>query len=352
MGRASTSRFLWAAVAGLMLAGCPSRDRATLVSEPGTLAASTDEPEPEPERASAPSDKGCPADPPEPAAKPRPSRPRPFINVLSDEDVPLTRSLPPADVRFGSVVCKGKHEVWRDEQGRVRVCTVAARVTVMGIDIAAGAYTHFHEDGRAYQTTTAKQQELTTAKGVKVLCAADLVVLGKTGLLEHCDLAAPVTIGNVPCRPKESIGFHSNGALSLAVVDRPTEVGGVALPAGTRVYWYESGKVAGTWLPEPTRVQGILVRWDVALHENGRLRAFTLAEAKTLSGQELPEGAKVELRPDGTLKYAEYVTKRGFMPHGEMWTDTKHVRYDCEGKVLGEYTDHWQADRPPPRLRR
>jgi len=50
---------------------------------------------------------------------------------------------------------------------------------------------------------------------------------------------------------------------------------------------------------------------------------------------------------DGTLQRADYVSKRGFMIHGEPWSDTVHLTFDCHEKVVESHTEHFQADHAP-----
>ncbi|GMV14863.1 MAG: hypothetical protein HS104_34075 [Polyangiaceae bacterium] len=333
----------------LALLGCAA-PRPNGATEPGV---EVGEPPPTAPRSAQGTPSGdCPPDEPAPPARRRPKGPRPFINVLPHQDVPLTPTTPARDERIGKVTCKAKHEVWRDEQGRLRVCTVAQPATLFGIDVARDAYTHFYEDGRPYQTHLARPHDLTTAKGDTVPCAADLVVLSTSGNLEHCKLARPATFSGVACRKGESVGFHASGALAGAVVDTPVTVAGAELPAGTRLHWFPDGKLAGGWLAEAARLDGVLVRWEFALHPNGRLRAFSLEEPRSIGGHAFEKRAKIELRPDGSLKYAEFEVAHGFMPHGEPWHDTKYVRYDCKNRVLGEYVEHYQADMAPWQFRK
>lgn len=295
----------------------------------------------------------CPADEPEPAPKPRRSGPRPFVEVVPREDVPVTPETPSHEVQLGrGIVCKAHEKVWRDEQGRIRTCTVARRVKAFGLDLAADAYSQFHADGRPYQTHIASQQELVTAAGEKLLCAADFVMLSKTGALEHCTLVHATVIGKVPCRAGESVAFHPGGRLAMAVLDQPMKIAGLELPAASTVFLFPSGALEGGWLKEPARIRGFLVSYEFTLHENGALHVFRLAEARTIQGQKLPERATVELRRDGSLAQAEFEVDQGFMPHGELWTDTKQVSYDCAGKVRSEYVEHYQAPFPPHPPRR
>ena len=61
----------------------------------------------------------------------------------------------------------------------------------------------------------------------------------------------------------------------------------------TRLRWFADGKLAGGWLAKPTRLDGLLVRWDFALHPNGRLRAFSLDEARSIGGHAFEPRSKV-----------------------------------------------------------
>src|SRR5262249_6433955 len=111
-----------------------------------------------------PAAQSCSEDPPDPDAKPPP------------RDEGYTHVVPDHDVAIGRVVGRAGAGVWRDPEGRLRVCTVARRVALDGVEVAAGAYTLFHESGRPYQTTLARHQALTTAVGLVVPCV-DFVVL-------------------------------------------------------------------------------------------------------------------------------------------------------------------------------
>lgn len=254
-------------------------------------------------------------------------------------------------LKVGAATCKVGNDVWRDDEGHVRVCTVASRVTLFGVDVAADAYTWFHADGRPYQTHIARAQELTTARGQTLGCAPELVVLSAEGALEHCELAARTKIGSVVCKAGEDVGFHPNGELALASIDAPMKVSEATFPVGTTLFWHPSGKLAGGWLREETRFRGHRIKSDFVLYESGELRAFELAEPEEIGGQKFPRYAKIELWKNGKLRRAEYEVDSGFMPHGEPWSDTRHARFDCDGKPAGDHTEHYQAPFPPPRFR-
>jgi hypothetical protein len=94
-------------------------------------------------------------------------------------------------------------------------------------------------------------------------------------------------------------------------------------------------------------IQGFVVRFEVKVHPNGKLAEINLAEPRDLAGQSLPAGAKLRFRADGTLQRADYVSKRGFMIHGEPWSDTVHLTFDCHEKLVESHTEHFQADHAP-----
>jgi hypothetical protein len=242
-------------------------------------------------------------------------------------------------------------EVWFDDTDRMRVCTVAKAVRVHDVPVAAEAYTHFHPDGRPDQTTLSRPMTLTTANGLKVSCAADFVSLSATGMLEHCKLAGATRIADVPCRGGESVAFHPTGELHGATVDVAHQTPLGTVPAGTSLQWYPTGTLKGGWLSEPAPLGGHAAQYEFAVHENGALAAFELAEPATVQGYAFERWAELKLRPDGTLQAATFEVDSGFMPHGERWEDNKSVRYRCDGTVLDEHVDHWQAEIAPRKFR-
>jgi hypothetical protein len=94
-------------------------------------------------------------------------------------------------------------------------------------------------------------------------------------------------------------------------------------------------------------IQGFVVLFEVKVHPSGKLAEINLAEPRDLAGQSLPAGAKLRFRADGTLQRADYVSKRGFMIHGEPWSDTVHLTFDCHEKLVESHTEHFQADHAP-----
>ncbi|MDC0741369.1 hypothetical protein [Polyangium mundeleinium] len=270
-----------------------------------------------------------------------------LLAAMRREEATHTHVVPEHDTRFGAVVCKAKQGVWRDPTGQVRACTVARPVTVSGIDIGADAYTLFHANGHPWQTHVAHPITWKTAAGVVVPCAADLVVFSKTGALEHCKLHRPMVLDGVACRAGESVAFHPGGRLWAATIDAPVLALGITFPEGKRLSWHEDGSFAGAYVTEPWEIQGFVVRSDVKVHPNGKLAEIVLAQPRDLAGQSFPAGAKLRFRADGTLQRADYVSKRGFMIHGEPWSDTVHLTFDCHEKVVESHTEHFQADHAP-----
>lgn len=276
-----------------------------------------------------------------------------FCEVTPCLNGPITRRTLKRDEKLGRLWCKRGQDAGVDGKGRLAFCTTARAQTIDGLKLAAGAYTLVHPNGRVYQTHLRAAQTFTLADGSTVTCAADLVALTPAGVLTFCELktARPVAPG-VTARAGESLALHPNGRVFGATLDGPATIAGLALPAGTQVTWDDGGVMSGGSLAAPMTIQGLGARGDFALHASGRLRAVVLADDATVQGHAFPAFAKLELREDGSLAAAEYVEDRGFMIHGEMWTDTAHVTYDAAGQETSHTVEHWQAEEPPPRFRR
>ncbi|HWB80778.1 MAG TPA: hypothetical protein VG755_37705 [Nannocystaceae bacterium] len=266
-------------------------------------------------------------------------------------DEPMTPTTPGKPVRFGDVTCRGDREVWRDASDRIRVCTIATPVTLFGVPLAGDNYTHFHADGRPYQTTLAKPQTIATGNGTKVDCKAEHLVLDDKGVLESCTLARSTDFDRARCRGGESVGFAPSGVLVGCVADKGAHGLDIVFPAGTRVSWHESGAFESAWIGEPLEVAGWRVRYDVRAYATGKLAHFELAEPRTIAGIAVPERGKVWLREDGSPWQIQYVADEGFMVHGEPWSDTRTVRFDCAGQIVSDATDHYQAQDSPASFR-
>lgn len=264
----------------------------------------------------------------------------------------LERTIPKTAQRFGPVVCMADREVWFDAEGRMRVCTVAKPVTLHGISMGREAYTLFYPDGAPEQTSIARLHELPTASGLSIPCDPGHVSLSQTQRVEHCVLARSMKVGGITLRKGQSIAFHHGGELAGGVVHRAIETPLAKFPAGTRLHWHPSGALAGGWLAEPLKVGDYEIRWEFAVHENGVLATFDLVAATHIQGHDFPQGATIHLRSDGSLFRAKYESDSGFMPHGELWSDTRHVQFDCDGKITSEHEEHFQADQPPPKFRK
>jgi hypothetical protein len=281
--------------------------------------------------------------------------PQPFVELISP-GCPETRvrSLDAHEVRFGAVVCQANREVWRDDAGRIRTCTIARPAVVSGVPIAGDNYSQFHANGQLYQTHLSRPTRLTTAAGLAVPCRAEFVALSYVGALEYCTLDASLVVGAIPCRRGESIAFHPQGQLAAAVIDVDREVGSSRFPAGTRLEFTPEGGVAGGTLTEPRELLGYPVRSAFGVHPNGALAEFTLAEPRTIQGHDFPAFASIWLRADGSLERAVYTSARGVMVHGEPWSDEVDVTFDRAGHQLTKSVEHHQAreaPRPPHRAR-
>jgi hypothetical protein len=273
----------------------------------------------------------------------------PFPEVKGPPDSGATMTMTPKARTFGAITCAGDREVWIDPQGRLDVCTIAKPTKVHGLALAGDNYTHFHPDGRPEQTTLAKPHTLQTAAGFDVVCAAEHVSLDEKGHVTHCTLEGKQTLGGTACRAGESAAFRPTGELWACTIDGSLALKGSTIVAGTQVSWHDNGAIASVYSPEPLVLDGIKMRYEVELHPDGTLARYTLDESRTVGGIALEAFAKVWFYEDGSPWHIEYVAKHGFMVHGEPWTDTRRITFDCAGKIVFDQTEHYQATaRPRP----
>jgi hypothetical protein len=200
----------------------------------------------------------------------------------------------------------------------------------------------FHPNGRIYQTHVRATFEATLADTTKVTCGADLVALHEDGTLRYCKLAGKRT-GTPRPRVGEGISFHRDGRVASMTLDEAYTTAGLALPPGAFAAWDAKGALTGGSVTAPITAGALSIRSDFALHPNGKLRVVELAAPAKLQGHDFPADAELAFRGDGTLEAAKYVEKRGFLPHGEQWTDTRHLTFDATGKVTSSQVDHWQS---------
>jgi hypothetical protein len=264
----------------------------------------------------------------------------------------VTRAKLLEDEPAGPVTCAKGSELGRDTQTKKLVfCTVAKAVTVDGIPIAAKSYTLFHPNGKLYQSHASAPFDRTLADGSTVRCAAELFALEPTGTLRYCDLAGPRT-GSPKPRVGEGISFHPSGRVAGMTIDEPYQSAGNSFTAGTHLAWDDTGVLRGGWAKDPVTVGALTIDWDFELYPTGKLRIAQLSKAAKIQGHDFPDHAKLQFRSDGTLETAEYISKRGFMIHGEMWTDTRTLTFDKTGKITSDHTEHYQSDVRPPKFRK
>jgi hypothetical protein len=277
-------------------------------------------------------------------AEPLPDRPA-FCEVTPCLPGVAHRRVLSRDERLGKVLCKRKEEVGVTADGAPMYCTTARAQTVDGVPLAAG--------GKVYQSKLGKQTPLPTGDGKHVTCGPDTVALTADGLVTYCTLAAPLTDTKVDVKVGAGIALHPDGHLAGATLNQPLQLGALALPAGAAVTWDPAGHPRGGSLTAPLVVGALTIRGDFTLHPDGALRTCELAAPATIQGIEFPEWqSSLELGPDGKLVRARWTVHRGFMPHGEMWTDTRTATFDPAGKILTSSDEHWQAETPPPRFRK
>ena len=273
-----------------------------------------------------------------------------FCEVLPCLKGPITRRTLTKNEVHGKVSCKKGSELGVDSQQRLAFCTIAKSVDVDGLAVKAGSYTLFHPNGRIYQTHLRAKHEATLADKTKLTCAPELIALLDDGSLKYCKLGAPRASSPKP-RVGEGIAFHPNGKVAGFTLDETLRAAGLEIPSGTSVQFDDTGALIGGWLTAPIAAGPLSIRSEFALHSNGKLRAATLGAKATVQGHAFPDFAELAFRADGTLERAEYVEDRGFMPHGEMWEETRHVTFDVAGKVTSSHTTRWQSDVPKRKFR-
>jgi len=254
------------------------------------------------------------------------------------------------DELHAGMVCKRGSDLVVDAKRRLVVCTTARPTDLGGLPIAGDAYTIFHANGRIYQTSTRAPAERTTAAGLEVPCATGAIVLDPDGLLESCTLLRAIQTSPT-LQIGHSIELHRGGQLAGGTIADPLRVGAITFPAGTIIRWTPTKIVAGGHLDAALRVGGIAIQGDFTLHPDGALHDVELGEPATIAGMTFPVRAKISRRSDGTLETAEFISKEGFMIHGEPWHDTTHQIFDRDGRLVSSTVTHWQSNSRPPKFR-
>lgn len=125
------------------------------------------------------------------------------------------------------------------------------------------------------------------------------------GALRRAELLEPTELEGYPCR--SWVWWHADGTLDNLELAEARTVQGQPMPAGTRVFFDEQGRLAHAWLARTTELDGLPCsgKWkiDTAFHPNGRVRAFFPPEDLELDGVwcEASVFHPVYLHPDGRL---------------------------------------------------
>jgi hypothetical protein len=262
----------------------------------------------------------------------------------------LARGTLRKNLTLGPVVCAKGQDFGRRENGKLSFCTVAVAKEIGGVPIAKDAYTLFHPDESVWQTTVDKALHLTLPNGNKIECAADLVSMRLSGVLEYCKLAAPYSAAPTPCAANSGISLYESGAVAGCTAAGPYVVAGVTFAKGTSLTWYEDGLLSGGHITG-TKLAGIVADGDFKLHRNGRPWELRLAQDTLVGGRSFPASAHLWFRMNGSLEKAEYVEARGFMVHGEPWTDTRTKQFDANGLETSSTLSRFQSTARPPKFR-
>ncbi len=275
-----------------------------------------------------------------------------FCQVTPCLDGPVARRMLAKDELIGQLWCAKGSEAGVDAKGRLQFCTTARALDVDGLRVAKGAYTLVHPNGHIYQTTLRDARAFTLADKSTVRCGADLIAMADDGHLQYCKLAAART-GTPRARVGVGISFFADGRVRTMTLDEPLQFASLALPAGAFVAWDAKGQPSSGTLTKTLVVGALPLAGEFTLYPSGKPHFVELGEPAKLAGTAFPSRAKLELREDGSLARAEYVSASGFMIHGEEWTDTTTTSFDVAGKVTATSTRHYQSDvRPPSATRR
>lgn len=248
------------------------------------------------------------------------------------------------DTVISGVRCK-KGEIGEHKGGGLAFCETARAQTIDGLPVARGAYTLVYPSGKLYQTHLGKAL---TIGGVP--CGKGLIARTEGGELRYCELATSWKSGVLVARAGEGVAFDGGRVIALTL-DAPATIGGLALPAGTRIVCDER-RLRQIWVETSIVIGGHTWRGTVELHANGKVKKGTLAAKARFGATALPEFANLTFRADGSLEAASYVEDYDTMPHGELVTKTRLMTFDAQGKVTGSVLDEYQSDVRPPGLTR
>jgi len=97
------------------------------------------------------------------------------------------------------------------------------------------------------------------------------------------------------------IEYTESGRINYAILEKPASA--QDLPCQGWIYFYESGKVRDAELSRDVSLHGIKLSKGtrIYLYESGKLRSGTLAEGKTINGVKVVDGARVFLFETGKL---------------------------------------------------
>jgi hypothetical protein len=251
------------------------------------------------------------------------------------------------DETVGGARCKHGTEVGTDDAGHVMNCTLAGAQTLDALPAAADAYTLFHPNGRVYQTHLATPHEFAMPDGSTTSCDAEVVAVYDDGSLYWCELHAARGVARVHA----AIMFYPGGKPMGLTLDAAGTLGALQVPAGTAVQWDASGTALGGELPSPITARGLSIRGEFTLLPSGQVGSVVLAAETTLAHTKFPAGAELQLRDDGSLERAKWISARGFMIHGEEWEDTTTASYDATGHTTSSYTTHYQSNVRPEKYK-
>lgn len=159
------------------------------------------------------------------------------------------------------------------------------------------------------------------------------------GTILKGELVEASELQDLPCRGW--VHFHSDGSLRSVELARDATLQGRDIPAGTRVFFDEQGRLDFCWLARTTSFDGVPCRggWGkttTAFHPNGALEAAYPPEDIEIQGIPCEASSFVPVYFHANGRIASCKLSRSLVLEGKVIPAGATIRLDAEGRVLAE----------------
>jgi hypothetical protein len=153
------------------------------------------------------------------------------------------------------------------------------------------------------------------------------------------ELVAASELQQLPCRGWAH--FRPDGSLRSVELARDAELGGRALPAGTRVFLDEQGRLESCWLSRTTSFDGVPCRGgfgktSTAFHPDGGLRACFPPDDIEIQGIPCEATPFVPIYFHANRRLASCRLSRAVVLEGIEIPSGSTIRLDAQGRLLAE----------------